>query len=142
MITRNGIIKFTVIFTIIAIVFAVAFSYIGIIITDKMVLAIIGFALLTSLLISMHQKGIFHQGHFPMTFGFVFIIIGGLMFWGTLDFEYFDDDGNLTQKGKLWDLTSQESGIFILLIVIGIWSFYDGARQALGASYFWGQRRR
>lgn len=135
---HSKLIKFLVWFVVITAVFAVAFSYMGIQISNAMIVALLGFGLLISGMLHMYNRGIFHQGHFPMLMGIVFILVGGVMFWGTLSFGYVDGDGVKQTKEQLWDLTPQETGIFILLIIVGVWSFISGARQALGASYFWG----
>ncbi len=44
-------------------------------------------------------------------------------------------------KEKLWELSVQESGVFILLIVVGFASLISGLKQMMGSQYFWGMKR-
>jgi len=141
-ITKKGLIKFGIIFAVIVTAFLVVFYYIGIEINDRMLLAILGLSLLSAMIISLHRKGVFHEGHFPITSGVVFLLVGVGMFWGTLSYSYYDDDGNLQRHEKLWDLSSQEAGMFLLLIAFGGYSIYGGLSQMFQASYSWGMKRR
>ena len=134
--------KFLIYFVLTVIGFAIIFDYMGIQLNNKMILAILAFGVLIAGMISMYTRGIFHQGHLPVLMGIAFIAVGGLMFWGTLTYTYTDDEGRSQIKEQLWDLTPQESGVFILLIIVGISSTISGFKTMMGASYFWGMSRR
>jgi len=92
-------------------------------------------------LTSNWRRGILHQGHFSIIVGLIFIVIGGVMFYGVFSFAYTDADGNIQHKEKLWDLTETESGIFILLVIVGIVSFVAGTNQMFQNQYQWGLKR-
>ena len=63
------------------------------------------------------------------------------MFYGTFTYSSIDPDtGLIVQKEQMWDLTPQESGVFVLLIVVGILSIVSGMKQIFANSYWWGRR--
>lgn len=140
-VARNIPVPFTVGFVATLIFFFVVFDYFGIELTNWLILAILGFGLMHGAIVTASRRGIFHEGHMSILFGAIFLIIGSVLVYGTLTFDYFDEDGNKHTKEQLWDLTEQETGVFILLAIIGIWSIVGGIKQMMGYSYLWGIKR-
>lgn len=132
---------FLIAFVITIIFFVVVFELVGIPINQNLTIAIFGFGLMSGGLVSIWMKGILHQGHFSIVVGLIFIVIGGVMFYGVFSFAYTDENGDIQMKEKLWDLSAQESGVFILLIIVGFFSLVSGLKQMMGSQYFWGMRR-
>jgi len=121
--------------------FIIAFTQFDIGITDKLWLAILGFSVIVGMMVSIWRRGIFHQGHFPVVIGAIFVIVGLVMFNGTFTYKTVDEvTGELVQKPQMWDLTPPEAGAFILLIVIGLFSIVSGMKQIFANSYWWGRR--
>lgn len=121
--------------------FIIAFGIFNINITDKLWIAILGFSILVAMSVSIWRRGIFHQGHFPVVLGFIFVVVGLVMFNGTFTFKTVDEvTGELVQREQMWDLTPPEAGAFILLIVVGILSIVSGMKQIFANSYWWGRR--
>lgn len=132
---------FLIAFVITIIFFVVVFDIVGIPINQNLTIAIFGFGLMSGGLVSIWMKGILHQGHFSIVVGLIFMVIGSVMFFGVFSFAYTDVDGEIKMKEKLWDLSVQESGVFILLIVVGFASLVSGLKQMMGSQYFWGMKR-
>lgn len=129
-------------FIVTIIFFVIVFQYFGIDFTDKLVLAVLGFGLMIGVMVSFWKRGIFHQGHFPITTGFIFVVIGFVMFYGTFTYNEIDKStGEIVKKPQMWDLTPQESGAFILLIIVGILSMVGGVKTMFANSYNWGLKR-
>jgi hypothetical protein len=121
--------------------FIIAFQIQGIEITEKLWIALFFFAFIVGMAISIWRRGIFHQGHFPVVLGFIFVVVGLVMFNGTFTYkEVNPETGELQQREQMWDLTPQESGAFIILIVLGILSIVSGMKQIFANSYWWGRR--
>lgn len=129
-------------FIVTIIFFVVVFYYFNIQFTDKLWLAVIGFGFMSGVLTSFWRRGIFHQGHFPIVTGFIFIVVGFVMFYGTFTYAELDKvTGEIVQKKQMWDLTPQEAGAFVLLIIIGILSMVSGLKTMFANSYNWGLKR-
>lgn len=132
---------FLIAFVITIIFFVVAFELTGIPINENLTIAIFGFGLMSGGFVSMWMRGILHQGHFNIIVGLIFIVVGAVMFYGVFSFAYTDEYGDIQMKEKLWELTAQESGVFILLMIVGFVSFVSGLKQMMGSQYFWGMKR-
>jgi len=132
---------FLIAFVITIIFFVIAFELVGIPVNENLTIAIFGFGLMSGGFVSMWMRGILHQGHFSIIVGLIFIVIGGVMFYGVFSFAYTDESGEIQMKEKLWELTAQESGVFILLMIVGVASFISGLKQMMGSQYFWGMKR-
>ncbi len=121
--------------------FPIAFAYFDIEFTDKLWVAVLGFALLSGILTSFWGRGWFHQGHTPVVVGFIFVVVGLVLTYGTFTYTTIDNStGELVVKEQMWDLTPQESGVFVLLIVAGVLSIVSGMKQIFANSYWWGRR--
>jgi len=135
-------IPFAITFLITVIFFWIIFNYFAIEINQNMTIAILGIALMSGGFVSMWRKGILHQGHFSLVVGLIFVIVAGIMTVGAFNIPYKNDQGQIIVVNKLWDLTPQEVGIFLLLGIVGILSFVSGLKQMFGAGYFWGMKRK
>lgn len=121
--------------------YVIVFDFVQIEFTDELWTLVVGLALFSGTLMFLNKKGIFHEGHFSIVVGMLFIVTGILMFYGTFSFNYVDDNGVIQTKEQLWSLSNQQSGAFILLAGIGVWSLLGGVRQMMGYSYLWGIKR-
>jgi len=120
--------------------FPIAFAHFGIEFTDKLWIAVFGFAFMSGVLASFWGRGWFHQGHTPVVVGFIFVVIGGIIVYGTFDFPYTNSAGEIIHNEQMWNLTPHETAVFILLIVVGILSMVTGMQQIFANSYWWGRR--
>ena len=120
--------------------FPIAFAYFGIEFTDKLWIAVFGFAIMSGVLASFWGRGWFHQGHTPVVVGFIFIVVGLVIVYGTFEFPFTNDAGEIEVKKQMWDLTPNESAVFVLLIVVGVLSVVSGMKQIFANSYWWGRR--
>ena len=121
--------------------FILAFEYLDIDFTDKLWFAVLGFSLMSGILASFWGRGWFHQGHTPVVVGFIFVVVGLVMFYGTFTYSSIDPvTGEIVQKEQMWDLTPQEAGAFVLLIILGLLSIVSGMKQIFANSYWWGRR--
>ncbi len=121
--------------------FYVTFSYFEIEINTNVILATILIGAIAGGFVSMWQKGILHQGHFSIVVGLLAISVGVIFLYGIASFNYLDEFGQIVSHEKLWTLKPQESGVFVLLVIIGIFSFIGGVKQALANQYQWGLKR-
>lgn len=129
-------------FVVTVIFFVIAFDNFNIAINQNLTIAIFGFGLMSGGFVSMWMKGILHQGHFSIVVGIIFLVIAIIILYGVSSFAMLDKDtGEIIMKEKLWDLTPQESGIFVLLGVVGFFSLVSGVKQMMGSQYFWGMKR-
>ncbi len=132
---KSRLIRFGIEVAIIFTLFAVGLSFTSVEFTNIFIFVLFFIAVLISGMVEGHRRGLFHQGHFPILFGFVAIIFGGIMFSGGV--EWTNSDG--TTKEQWWNFNPIEQGIFIFVIILGILSLKTGLMQALQAQYFWGR---
>jgi len=132
---KTRLIRFGIEVAIIFTLFAVGLSFTSVEFTDRFVSALLFIAVLIAGMVEGHRKGLFHQGHFPILFGLIAILFGGIMFSGGMEWTYSDG----TPKEKWWDFNPIEQGIWIFIIILGILSLKTGLQQALQAQYFWGR---
>ncbi len=119
------------------ITFFVGFHFLEIEINTNLAFTIIVFSLGIGGLWKIRKR--FHGGQLPIILGLVFIGYGGFLFYGSLEYNYEDSEtGEVKLKEKLWDFSSRNAGVFILVVVAGIISFVTGGKQAWQAMYFWG----
>lgn len=136
-ITKDVGIGFIIGFIVTVIAFYFGFSVMGININYSLGWFIFLFAVAIGVLLRF--KGRFHLGHLPMLMGAIFIIGGLTLFWGTFTFNYVDPQtGNVVPKPQWWDLDYQQTGIFLIMAVIGIILFVKGVRGAMANWYFFG----
>lgn len=90
----------------------------------------------------MWSKGHIHQGHFSIIVGLIAIAVGVTFLYGIASFNYIDDTGSIVSHEKLWTLSPQESGVFVLLVIIGILSLVGGSKEALRNQWSWGWSRK
>jgi hypothetical protein len=128
-------------FLVTIIFFLIAFDYFGIEVNQDLALGIILIGLINGGFVSLWRLGKIHQGHFGMVIGFIFIIVAIIILYGVFSFAYTDDNGQIQMKQKLWDLTPQQSGVFVLIGVLGVFSLVTGIKLALQNAYFWGMGR-
>lgn len=121
--------------------FFVVFTYFGIEINNNVIIAILLIGIISGLFVTMWQKGKIHQGHFSIITGIIAIAVGVTFLYGIASFNYLDEEGQITTHEKLWDLTPQESGVFVLLVIVGIFSLIGGSKQALANQWSWGWSR-
>jgi len=128
-------------FVVTVIIFVVIFDQVGIEFNDKIMIAILGFGLMVGGFISMWRRGILHQGHFQIVTGLIFLFVGLVFFAGSFDVPMKDENGNIILHEKFWKLTPQESGVFLLLAIVGFFSLVSGIKLSWSNQYFWGSRR-
>lgn len=119
----------------------IVFGQVGIEINQNMTIAIVGFALISGGFVSLWRKGKLHQGHFPIIVGLIFMIVGIVVAVGAFTIPYKNQQGVYIIIEKLWDLSPQEVGVFILLGLVGFLLFIFGMKQMFRAGYFWGTKR-
>jgi len=134
------VLPFVIGFLVTVIFFFIIFDHFGIEINDDLTLGIILIALVVGGFIHLWRMGRLHQGHFSTVIGIIFIIVAVVLLYGVASFAYTDDFGNIQMKEKLWNLTPQESGVFVLVGVLGVFSLVAGIKLALQNQYFWGRR--
>jgi len=135
-------IPFLIGFLVTIIFFFVIFDQFDIEINNDLTLGIIIIALVNGGFVTLWSLGRIHQGHFGMVIGIIFIVVAVVLLFGVASFAYTDKDGNIQLKEKLWDLTPQESGVFVLVGVLGVFSLITGIKLSLQNAYFWGMGRR
>jgi len=127
-------------FLVTLIFFFVIFAHFEIEINDDLTLGIILISLIVGGFIHLWKMGRLHQGHFSTVVGVIFIIVALVLLYGVVSFAYTDEDGQIQMKEKLWNLTPQQSGVFVLVGVLGVFSLVTGIKLALQNQYFWGRR--
>jgi amino acid transporter len=131
---------FVIGFAVTIIFFFVIFGQFDIEINGDLTVGIILIALIVGGFIHLWKMGSLHQGHFSTVIGVIFIIVAVVLLYGVASFAYTDENGEIQMKEKLWDLTPQESGVFVLIGVLGVFSLVTGIKLALQNQYFWGRR--
>ena len=121
--------------------FYVVFTHFEIEINTNVILAILLIGVIAGGFVSMWQKGILHQGHFSIVVGILAISVGVIFLYGIASFNFVDEFGDIVSHEKLWTLKPQESGVFVLLVIVGIFSLIGGVKQALANQYQWGLKR-
>ncbi len=134
------VLPFLIGFFVTIIFFFIIFHQFGIEINDDLALGIILIALVVGGFIHLWRMGRLHQGHFSTVIGIIFIIVAVVLLYGVASFAYTDEFGNIQMKEKLWNLTPQESGVFVLIGVLGVFALITGIKLALQNQYFWGRR--
>jgi len=129
-------------FLVTIIFFFIVFDNFGIEINEDLTLGIIFIALISGGFVSLWRLGKIHQGHFSMVIGIIFIVVAVVLLYGVASFAYTDEDGNIQMKEKLWTMTAQQSGVFVLVGVLGVLALITGIKLALQNAYFWGMGRR
>ena len=134
------VLPFVIGFIVTLIFFFVIFDHFEIEINDDLRLGIILIALIVGGFIHLWKMGRLHQGHFSTVIGIIFIIVAVVLLYGVASFAYTDEDGQIQMKEKLWNLTPQQSGVFVLVGVLGVFALITGIKLALVNQYFWGRR--
>lgn len=134
------VLPFLIGFLVTVIFFFVVFDQFEIEINDDLTLGIILIALIVGGFIHLWSMGKLHQGHFSTVIGVIFIIVAVVLLYGVLSFAYTDENGEIQMKQKIWNLTPQQSGVFVLVGVLGVFALVAGIKLALQNQYFWGRR--
>lgn len=134
-------IPFLITLIITIIFFVVVFSFFGIEITNNIFLAILLLGAISGGFVSMWVRGMLHQGHFSIVVGVLAIAVGVTFLYGVGSFSYLDDNGEIQKHEELWKLTPQQSGVFILVVIAGIFSLIGGIKQAMANQWSWGWSR-
>lgn len=121
--------------------FLIAFSYFEIEVNSNLFIAILLVGAISGGFVSMWKKGIVHQGHFSIVVGIIAIATSLTFLFGIGSFSYLDENGEINRYENLWSFTPQESGVFILVGVLGFLSLVSGVREAMGSQYLWGIKR-
>jgi len=140
-ITRSKFFPFGVIFGIVLIVVAFTIPTIfGLQVTTMAVLALLGFALLISVVVYAFRKHRLHFGHLGFIIGVIFLVVGGTLFYGSISFSGVGLDQQPFFKEKDWELPSLGKGIALMMAGVGILLIFFGLRT-LGANMYWWFRR-
>lgn len=121
--------------------FVIVFDHFDIEINGNMVFAILLIGVISGGFVSMWMKGWLHEGHFSIVVGIIAITVSVTFLFGIVSFNFTDDDGMVQSREKLWTLAPQESGVFVLVGVLGVFSLISGVNQAMSNQFLWGLKR-